>query len=83
MATVDIVGPVCESTDVLARERSLPELRPGDYLAVLKTGAYGFSMSSNYNGRLRPAEVLIEDGAYRCIRKREQYDTLLGGSSME
>jgi len=83
MATVDIVGPVCESTDVLARDRSLPELRPGDYLAVLKTGAYGFSMSSNYNGRLRPAEVLVEDGAYRCIRKREQYDTLLGGSSME
>ena len=81
--TVDLVGPVCESSDVLARDRTLPELKPGEYLAILKTGAYGFSMSSNYNGRQRPAEVLVEDDTYRIIREREQYDTLLYGCSIE
>jgi len=77
-SVVDIAGPVCESSDVLASGRSLPELKPGDLLAILQTGAYGFVMSSNYNGRPRPAEVLVEGSQFRCIRQRESYDALLG-----
>jgi diaminopimelate decarboxylase len=79
----DIVGPVCESTDVLARDVLLPRLRPGDLLAVLQVGAYGYAMSSNYNGRPRPAEVLIADDSVRCIRRRERYDDLLGDTPKE
>jgi diaminopimelate decarboxylase len=74
----DIAGPVCESSDYLARSRPLPALKPGDLLAVLQAGAYGFVMSSNYNGRPRPAEVLVEGARFRCIRPRESYDVLLG-----
>lgn len=69
--TVDVVGPVCESGDFLARERRLPACRAGDVLAVLKAGAYGFSMSSQYNSRPRAAEVLVEGGQARLIRRRE------------
>jgi diaminopimelate decarboxylase len=75
---VNVVGPVCETSDVLAVERSLPALEPGDLLAILQTGAYGFAMSSNYNGRLRPAEVLVDGDAFRCIRPRESYSVLHG-----
>jgi len=76
-ATVDVVGPVCESTDVLGRDRSLPPLEPGDLLAVMSAGAYGMSMASNYNSRPRPAEVLADDRAFTVIRARESYEDLV------
>ena len=77
MQTVDIVGPVCESGDFLARDREMPELRAGELVVLLDAGAYGMSQASNYNTRARPAEVLIEDGAARLIRRRETLDDLL------
>ncbi len=75
--TVDIVGPVCESGDFFAHDRALPATRGGDLLAVLDAGAYGMSLSSNYNSRPRPAEVLVEAGAVRLIRRRETMEDLL------
>ena len=74
--TADIVGPVCESGDFFARERTLPATQEGDLLAILDAGAYGLSLSSNYNTRLRPAEVLIEGQQPRLIRRRETYEEL-------
>lgn len=72
-----VVGNICESGDIIARERQLPELNSGDVLAVLDAGAYGFSMSSNYNHRLRPAEVLLgADGSDRLIRRRDTLEDL-------
>jgi diaminopimelate decarboxylase len=68
---VDLVGPVCETGDFFARDRSMPELREGDLVAILDTGAYGMSLSSNYNSRPRPAEVLVEGKRARLIRRRE------------
>jgi diaminopimelate decarboxylase len=76
---VDIVGPICESTDVLARERALPPLARGDLLAILQAGAYGFVMASNYNTRPRPAEVLCDGERWTVIRDRERLDDLLRG----
>jgi diaminopimelate decarboxylase len=76
--TVDVVGPVCETADFLARERVLEVPRPGDLLAVRDAGAYGFSMASNYNMRPRPAEVLMDGGSFRLIRRRETFDDLVG-----
>ena len=75
--TVDVVGPVCESGDFLARDRELPRLERGDLLAVLDAGAYGQSLASNYNTRPRPAEVLVEGKRARLIRKRETVKELL------
>jgi diaminopimelate decarboxylase len=74
---VDVVGPVCESSDFLARRRELERPEPGDLLAVRDAGAYGFSMSSNYNMRPRAAEVLVEEGRVRLIRRRETFDDLV------
>ncbi len=74
---VDVVGPVCESGDFLARDRRLPPLRRGDLLATFSAGAYGMSMSSNYNGRPRPAEVLVDGAKPRLIRRRETYQDLV------
>ncbi|HUN22162.1 MAG TPA: diaminopimelate decarboxylase [Anaerolineales bacterium] len=74
---VDIVGPICESSDYLARERELPQVQAGEVLAVMLAGAYGFAMSSNYNGHLRPAEVLVEGGQAKLIRRRETLADLL------
>jgi diaminopimelate decarboxylase len=74
---VDVVGPVCESGDFFARDRSLPELRAGDLVAILDAGAYGSSLASNYNSRPRPAEVLIEGKSVRVIRRRETMEDLL------
>jgi diaminopimelate decarboxylase len=73
----DVVGPICESADVLARDRALPPLGPGEGLAILDTGAYGFSMASNYNAQPRPAEVLVDGAEVRIIRRRERYDDLV------
>jgi diaminopimelate decarboxylase len=76
--TCDVAGPLCESSDFLARGRSLPPLEPGDLLAVRDVGAYGLAMSGNYNSRLRPAEVWVDlDGTVRLIRRRETHDDLL------
>ncbi|MDQ7038195.1 MAG: diaminopimelate decarboxylase, partial [Aquificota bacterium] len=73
----DIVGPICETGDFLARDRRVPDLRRGDLIAVLSAGAYGFSMASHYNVRPRPAEVLVEKGDVRLIRRRETYEYIL------
>ena len=75
----DVVGPVCETGDFLAKDRELPELLPGDMVAVLTAGAYGFSQASNYNTRPRAAEVLVEEGTFRTIRRRETYEDLIRG----
>lgn len=80
--TYDVVGPVCETGDWLARERRLPPLRPGDLLAVMQAGAYGFAMSSNYNGRPKPAEVLVHRAKYRLIRQRQTVHHLLDGCDL-
>ena len=80
LEVVDIVGPICETSDFLARERSMPPVAAGDLLAVLHAGAYGYAMSSNYNGHLRPAEVLVEGDTFRIIRRRQTYDDLLAGT---
>jgi diaminopimelate decarboxylase len=71
-----VVGYICES-DTLGYDRKLNEVRVGDILALHNAGAYGFSMTSNYNSRLRPAEVLIRDGEAHLIRKREVLEDLL------
>ncbi len=68
---VDVVGPVCESGDFFARDRRLAPLKPGDLVAILDAGAYGMAQSSNYNSRPRPAELLVEGGNVRLIRRRE------------
>lgn len=77
--TVDVVGPVCESGDFLALDRPLPLPEAGELLAVGTAGAYGFSMSSTYNARPRPAEVIVEGEAHRLVRRRETYDDLVRG----
>jgi len=74
---VDIVGPVCESTDYLAKDRALVAAERGDILCVMSAGAYGFSMSSNYNSRQRPAEILVLDDKYYCIRERDSLEDLI------
>ncbi|MCX7770962.1 MAG: diaminopimelate decarboxylase [Proteobacteria bacterium] len=73
----DIVGPICESGDFLAKEREIEKLSPGEYLAVMSAGAYGFAMSSNYNSRPRAAEVLVKGDRYVLIRRRETYKDLI------
>ena len=73
-----VVGPVCESTDVLARDRQLPPLQVGDKLAILTTGAYGMVMASNYNMRPRPAEVIVAGNRWWLSRRRETWEDLLG-----
>lgn len=74
---VDVVGPVCESGDFFARDRKLPLVEPGDLIALLDAGAYGMAQSSNYNTRMRPAEVLVEGAKARLIRRRETIADLL------
>jgi diaminopimelate decarboxylase len=73
----DVVGPVCESGDFLARQRALPPLERGDLLATFSAGAYGMAMSSNYNGRPRAAEVLVDGAKDRLIRRRETFEDLV------
>jgi diaminopimelate decarboxylase len=75
----DVVGPVCESGDFLARDRELANLLPGDMLAVATAGAYGFVASSNYNSRVRPPEILVEGASWRVVRARESYYDLIRG----
>ncbi|MEW6324049.1 MAG: diaminopimelate decarboxylase [Nitrospirota bacterium] len=79
---VDVVGPICESGDFLAKNRRLPECRPGDLLAVMSAGAYGFAMASNYNARPRAAEVLVRGSRFTVIRRRETYRDLIRGEAL-
>ena len=73
---VDIVGPICESADFFAKDRALPPVERGDIISIFTAGAYGFSMSSNYNARCRAAEVLVDGAEFTVIRKRETYEDL-------
>lgn len=75
----DVVGPICESSDFLARDRELQDVRPGEFLAVMSAGAYGFSMSSNYNSRPRAAEVMVKGKGHALIRKRESFKDITRG----
>ena len=79
---VDVVGPVCETGDFLAKERSLPAIQSGELLAMRGAGAYGFSMASNYNSRPRPPEVLVDGGSVHVIRMRETLDDLVRGETI-
>jgi diaminopimelate decarboxylase len=79
--TADVVGPVCETGDFLARDREMADAMPGDYLAVMTAGAYGFALSSNYNSRPRAAEALVEGATFRVIRARETYADLIHGET--
>jgi len=72
----DVVGPVCESGDFLALDRELDDLSPGEYLVVCDVGAYGYAMASNYNSRMRPAEVMVDGDKYAVITARETYEDL-------
>ena len=80
--TVDVVGPVCETGDFLARDRVMANAMPGDFLAVLTAGAYGFVLSSNYNSRPRAPEVLVDGATWRIIRQREKYQDLVRGETL-
>jgi diaminopimelate decarboxylase len=75
--SADIVGPLCESSDTLGKDRTLPRPHVDDLFAIMDTGAYGSVMASNYNRRLLPAEVMIERGAAVVIRRRQTIDELL------
>ncbi|MBA1342602.1 MAG: Diaminopimelate decarboxylase [ANME-2 cluster archaeon] len=75
--TYDIVGPICESGDIIARDRKLPLIEPGDVIAVFDVGAYGFSMSSQYNGRCRCTEIMVSGGSVDVIREQEHYGDLI------
>jgi len=77
LAPADVVGPVCESGDTFAKERPLPEVAEGDLVAIFGAGAYGFAMSSNYNARPRPCEVLVDGSHHRVVRRRESFDDLV------
>lgn len=78
----DVVGPICESGDYLALHRELPEVIPGEYLAVMGAGAYGFTMASNYNSRPRPAELLVINGSVKVVRPSETYQDLVRGEKI-
>jgi len=79
---VDVVGPICESGDFLARDRNLPMVESGDRLAVMSAGAYGFTMSSNYNSRPRAPEVLVKGDRFYVVRKRETWEDLICSESI-
>ena len=74
---VDIVGPICESGDFFAKDRMIPKVNQNDYLAIMSAGAYGFTMSSNYNSRLKSAEVLVKNNKPYLIRKRDTLNDLI------
>jgi diaminopimelate decarboxylase len=80
--TVDVVGPICESGDFLGQDVSLPEVQPGDLLAVFTAGAYGFAMSSNYNSRTRVPEILVSGRKAYVIRRRETFEDLIRGEAI-
>ena len=75
----DVVGPICESGDFFAKDREIPRPQPGDLLAVMSVGAYGFTMASNYNARPRPPEVLVDGDSFYIVRERESFEDLIKG----
>jgi diaminopimelate decarboxylase len=75
----DVVGPICESSDFLAKDRDLPFLSRGDLIAVMSAGAYGFTMASNYNSRPKPPEVLVDGSKYSVVIHRQSYEDLISG----
>ena len=79
---VDVVGPICESGDFLGKDRMLPLVMSGDLLAVMGAGAYGFTMSSNYNSRPRPSEVMVIGKKFYIVRKAEKYEDLVRGETI-
>jgi len=79
---VDVVGPICESGDFLAKDRELPTVDEGDLLAVMSAGAYSFAMASNYNARPRAAEVLVDGDKFSVVRRRESYEDLIAGETL-
>ena len=78
-AVVDVVGPICESGDFFCQNRELPDFQPGECVALMSAGAYGFVMASNYNSRPLPAEVLVEGDTATVIRNRQSLDDLIAG----
>ena len=78
-AKVDVVGPICESGDFFCQDRELPNFNPGDHVALMSAGAYGFVMASNYNSRPLPAEILVEGATATVVRKRQTLDDLIEG----
>jgi diaminopimelate decarboxylase len=78
---VDVVGPICESGDFFCQDRALPDFHPGECVALMSAGAYGFAMASNYNSRPLPAEVLVEGAAARVIRRRQTLEDLIEGEA--
>jgi len=78
----DVVGPICESSDFIAKDRKIPRVDPGELIAVMSAGAYGFSMSTNYNSRPRVAEVIVRDDQMFVIRRRENYEDLIRGEEI-
>lgn len=78
----DIVGPICESGDFLAADRYVPDFKSGDLIAIMSAGAYGFTMSSNYCSRLKPAEVMVKEDDFQIIRQRQEYEELVKGESI-
>ncbi|OFV97744.1 MAG: diaminopimelate decarboxylase [Acidobacteria bacterium RIFCSPLOWO2_12_FULL_54_10] len=81
MQKADLVGPVCETGDFFARDRLIPSVKPGNLLAILTVGAYGFVLSSNYNSRPRPVEVMVEGDQWKVVRQRESLKDLLRGEA--
>ena len=78
----DIVGPICESGDFLAKDREIPNFRQGDLVAFMSAGAYGFSMSSNYNSRPKVVEVMVKGDNFEVIRERETWEDLIRGEKI-
>ena len=78
---VDVVGPICESGDFFCQDRELPDFQPGETIALLSAGAYGFVMASNYNTRPLPAEILVDGSTARVVRQRQTLDDLIAGEA--
>ncbi|MBN2297368.1 MAG: diaminopimelate decarboxylase [Deltaproteobacteria bacterium] len=82
MSKADVVGPICESSDFLAKDRDLPRLERGDMVAVMSAGAYGYTMASNYNSRPKPPEVLVDGSRYYVVSNRQSYEDLIFGETI-
>src|SRR5262249_36300488 len=82
MWVTDVVGPICETSDFLARDREMPRPQQGDVMAVMSAGAYGFTMASNYNSRPRAAEVLVKGSEFAVVRRREDLEDLVRGETI-
>ena len=79
LITVDVVGPICESGDFFCQNRGLPDFQPGDFIALMSAGAYGFAMASNYNSRPLPAEILVHRAKATVIRQRQTLEDVITG----